>query len=350
MTPFTSMRREQGFSLMELLVATGVLLLISSIFTSGMMQTVKHQQTIWNRTEMHSGVRSATELLQQEIGQAGRIALPTSTITLQTAVTVPSGTVPCVEVYGGGWSGGVTATVTVSSVAALWAGTNTGMKLTTLDGDSSETIVVQSIASASSEITACFSRSHAANVTMMPLGGFPEGIIGPSPSYTTPWSTTTGTYTNGSDANRLKLFGDINGDGNMVFVEYFCDNGDVGAAPTHNLYRNLMAYNAGAKPAVTASQILLSNVYPNPADNGTPRPCFKYQWVTINGLQYVLDVAITLTVRTQEVDRVTRQYQTETKALLNVSPRNVYNTWMMAGLGEGSRLQSTPPTVTALLP
>jgi len=72
--------------------------------------------------------------------------------------------------------------------------------------------------------------------------------------------------------------------------------------------------------------------------------------VTINGLQYVLDVAITLTVRTQEVDRVTRQYQTETKALLNVSPRNVYNTWMMAGLGEGSRLQSTPPTVTALLP
>ena len=30
------------------------------------------QKTIWNRTEMHSGIRGATELLQQEVGQAGR--------------------------------------------------------------------------------------------------------------------------------------------------------------------------------------------------------------------------------------------------------------------------------------
>ena len=66
--------------------------------------------------------------------------------------------------------------------------------------------------------------------------------------------------------------------------------------------------------------------------------------------QYVLDVAITLTVRTQQIDPVTKPFQTETKALLNVSPRNVFNTWMMAGLGETGRLQSTPPTLSALLP
>ena len=35
----------------------------------------KQQQTIWNRTEMHSGIRGATELLQQEVGQAGRAAM-----------------------------------------------------------------------------------------------------------------------------------------------------------------------------------------------------------------------------------------------------------------------------------
>ncbi|MBI3262726.1 MAG: hypothetical protein HYZ58_06205, partial [Acidobacteria bacterium] len=105
------------------------------------------------------------------------------------------------------------------------------------------------------------------------------------------------------------------------------------------------------KPAVTASQVLLSNVYPNPPDtNGAARPCFKFQWVTVNGLQYVLDVAITLTVQTQQIDPLTRVYQTETKALLNVSPRNVFNTWMMAGLGENVRVQSTPPSVTLLLP
>ena len=32
--------------------------------------------TISNRTEMHAAVRNATELLQQEVGQAGRITLP----------------------------------------------------------------------------------------------------------------------------------------------------------------------------------------------------------------------------------------------------------------------------------
>jgi prepilin-type N-terminal cleavage/methylation domain-containing protein len=147
-------RHELGFSLLELIVATTVLLVVSSIFTSGLMQVTRHQQTVWNRTEMHSGVRSATELLQQEIGQAGRIALPASPITLQTAVVIPAGTVPCVEVFGGGWSGGVTATVTLSSVAGMWAGTNNGIKLTVLDGDSSETIV-QTRNAGTNEVTAC---------------------------------------------------------------------------------------------------------------------------------------------------------------------------------------------------
>ena len=58
---------------------------------------------------------------------------------------------------------------------------------------------------------------------------------------------------NGSTANKLKMFGDINGDGNMVYVEYYCDNGDAGTDGTHNLYRNVMAFDwdlavDGAKP------------------------------------------------------------------------------------------------------
>src|SRR5204863_478498 len=81
------------------------------------------------------------------------------------------------------------------------------------------------------------------------------------------------------------------------------DNGDAGASPSHNLYRTVVPYDAASKPAANASAILLGNVYPNPADSsGVARPCFKYQWVKINGLQYVLDVAITLTVQTQQID------------------------------------------------
>ena len=66
-----------GFSLVELLVATTVLLLVSSIVTSALLQMTQSQTTIWNRTEMHSGIRGATELLQQEVGQAGRVATST---------------------------------------------------------------------------------------------------------------------------------------------------------------------------------------------------------------------------------------------------------------------------------
>ena len=65
---------------------------------------------------------------------------------------------------------------------------------------------------------------------------------------------------------------------------------------------------------------------------------------------FVLDVAITLTVQTQQIDPITRQYQTETKALLNVSPRNVFNVWQLASAGVSGRIQPMPPTVTTLLP
>ena len=63
---------QAGFSLIELLIATGLILIIASTVTGALLQMTKHQQTVWNRTEMHSGIRGATELMQQEVGQAGR--------------------------------------------------------------------------------------------------------------------------------------------------------------------------------------------------------------------------------------------------------------------------------------
>jgi Tfp pilus assembly protein PilW len=86
------LRSQSGFSLAEVLVATTLMMVISSIVTSALMQLTKQQQTIWNRTEMHSGVRGATELLQQEVGQAGKIALPAPVSVASSPVT----TVPTV--------------------------------------------------------------------------------------------------------------------------------------------------------------------------------------------------------------------------------------------------------------
>src|SRR5690242_20881295 len=70
-------RKQSGFTLMETMVALVVLLAVSAVVMSGMMQMMKTEGTITNRTEMHTSVRSATELLEQEIGQAGKLSLPT---------------------------------------------------------------------------------------------------------------------------------------------------------------------------------------------------------------------------------------------------------------------------------
>ena len=66
---------EAGFSLAEMLVAMTIMLMISGAAMTALLRLTSAQATIWNRTQMHSGIRGATEVLQQEVGQAGRIAL-----------------------------------------------------------------------------------------------------------------------------------------------------------------------------------------------------------------------------------------------------------------------------------
>jgi prepilin-type N-terminal cleavage/methylation domain-containing protein len=340
------LRSDAGFTLAELLIATGLLLVVSSIVTNALLQMTHQQQTIWNRTEMHSGVRGATELLQQEVGQAGRIALP-NPVTSAAITTVPANPTSCQPVAN------VVLSTTVAGadpVDGMWydAATNTGISLTWLDGNNSETVRITGLDKVAKTVSGCFWSNHAANAPVIARGSFANGIVPPSPPSVLP---------NGSDANHLKLFGDINGDGRMVYIEYVCDNGDIPAVvPTYSLYRNVMAFDtaAAAKPTITNSMILLSNVHPNPADaSGVARPCFQYQTANLNvqgaPFTFVLDVAVTLTVWTQSVDSLTKQIQTETKALLNVSPRNVFFAWELAGIGYTDRIQSTPGSVTALL-
>ena len=79
-------------------------------------------------------------------------------------------------------------------------------------------------------------------------------------------------------------------------------------------------------------------------------PCFTYQERTFGGMTFVIGVAITTTVQTQDRDAVTRQFQRVTKALLNVAPRNVINVWQLASLNNTTRVQPLPPSVVALLP
>jgi type II secretory pathway pseudopilin PulG len=295
---------DAGFSLPELLVSTIVLAGILGVVTQLLIGTANGQRTLWNRTQMHSGVRGAIELLQQEVGQAGLVSLP-GDVTLAGAVATGA------------------QTVTLSSAAGIFV----GAQLLIGTGAMQETVTVTVVNAGSQQVTANFAQTHLAGAPVDIVGGFAQGIVPPNAA-------------NGSSGVVLKLFGDVNGDENMVYVEYTCDTG------TRRLSRNMMAWDAGAKPALTPAHVLLSNVVANPGGS----PCFSYQTQTVAGNTYVTAVAITLSVRTQEIDPVTRVFQVETKTLLNVSPRNVFHAWQMASMQETNRIQPVPPSILALLP
>src|SRR5882724_3070905 len=171
---------EAGFTLAELLIATGLLLVVSSIVTSALLQMTNQQQTIWNRTEMHSGVRGATELLQQEVGQAGRIALPHPIRSSAIAGFDPATITDCQHI----------ANVVISTpvaggdpVEGMWfdAATNTGISLTWLDGNNAETVRVEALNTAAKTITGCFWNNHVVDAPVIARGSFANGIVPPSP-------------------------------------------------------------------------------------------------------------------------------------------------------------------------
>jgi prepilin-type N-terminal cleavage/methylation domain-containing protein len=301
-----------GFSLLEMMISMVILLGVSGVVMSGLLQTTKTETTVQNRTEMHASVRSATELMQQEIGQAGRVSMPpVGNIQMTTAVT----------------AGSATPTLTTGATAGMFA-----HEYIVVDaGINQETVQVTAISG--NTITAVFGLNHAANVPVAVQGGFGTGIVP---------ETSVG-MTNGSDGTHLKLYGDINGDGNMVYVEYICDYANSG-----NLYRSISAFSAAN---IVGKQILLPNLSSTGNPNGTA--CFVYQEKPVNCNAttvpcFVTDVAVTLTVQTQQPDPFTGLYQKETKALLNVSPRNVFDAYDLSTLSN-NRVQPMPSTVTALL-
>jgi prepilin-type N-terminal cleavage/methylation domain-containing protein len=320
--------RQDGFSMLEMLITLFILLSVAGIVMAAMMQMTNTQGTVANRTAMHSSIRSATELLQQEIGQAGRIALPTAAnggpTKMTTTITAgPTGNIVNTDT-------GYTGAVSLDAVAGVY----NGMLLVVDSGDQEETVAVTNLVSATKTFTGTFFLPHAAPVPVRVVGAFSSGIVPKG-------------ATNGSTDWLLKLYGDINDDGNMEYIEYHCDTAG------HNLYRNAMSFTAASKPAETISMIILPNILDNPADPGVPgvpAPCFKYQQQTVTPNTYVTDVSVTLTVQTQNLDPQTHIVQKETKALLNVSPRNIFEGWQLGGGGVKNRIQPIPPTVTSLLP
>lgn len=313
-TRLPAARNDAGFTLIELMISVGILMTISALMMRGTLDMSNLNTKQSNLSEMHAGIRNATALLQQEVGQAGRLAFPAA-VTVAAAIPI-----------GDQW------VVVSPSTASMFVGQKLEFMGQNATGDVEEIVTVVAVDPGNSRIRATFAIAYLAGARVMPAGGFAEGVI---PT----------TKVNGSTDSVLKIVGDINGDGSIVYVEYTCDW--VGG----RLYRNMMTYDAATKPALAVEQVLLDNLLPNPPDpGGIARPCFTYDQRTIYGNTYVINVAIMTTVRTDEVDKTTGQFQTVTKALLNVAPRNVFNVWQVASLNYRDRIEPLPASVIALLP
>jgi type II secretory pathway pseudopilin PulG len=313
---------ESGFTLIEVMVTTLIIMTVSGVVITGVINMGQLNKTVVNRSSMFAGVRNATALLQQEVGQAGRIVMPAS--KLKANVTAGTATVPVTP--------GTTSGMFVGEQVIVGAGNPPTACAACLQ----ETVAITDING--DTITATFLNDHLQDEPLSVQGAFSSGVV---PSAKAGATTGLKLFDNGSTDTVLKIIGDINGTGSMVYVEYTCDiaNG--------LLYRTQMPWTDGAKKKLDVDQILVENVQANPG--GTP--CFSYQERKVNNVPFVVNVAITLTVRSQEKDPVTKEYQKESKALLNVAPRNVFNAWQLASLDVDNRVHPLPPNVvTNLLP
>ena len=328
---------ESGFSLIELMIALGILLSVSAIVAQVMFQMTMTQGTISNRTAMHSSVRSATELLQQEIGQAGSIALPPPAVPLLLLGAVTG--------LGASATPGVTDSTGMFPGMQLVIGPDAVSGCPGVQCASRETVTLTAVGT--NTITAIFQDPHAVGAAVSVAGVFAAGVVPISGDKIITIDAaganqvTTLTSAQASSGTLLKLFGDINGDGIMVYVEYACNTGTPSAPGTFT--RSVTPFTAGAQ---VAAQPLLTNLLANPGG----APCFDYQRKPVGNNTYVINVTVTLTVQTETRDPQTNVFQTETKALLNVSPRNIYEAWQLSGSNMVSRIQPMPYTVVNLLP
>ena len=285
-------RSNKGLSLIETLVSTVVLLVVSGAAFNALDYYIRTYSSNQLRAGVQMGAGGALELMAQEIGQAGLLNF---TGVLSEPVTAS----PTVT------------TVSLSSVESIFVGET----LTIDNGDNQETVAVTALNA--SQITAIFKKTHAKDAPVNAMGVFPEGILGSS----------TGT--------ELRLFGDINADGSLVYVKYTCD------MTKGQLLRSVTTITPSTATA-TAAVPLVSNLVANPG--GTP--CFQYApQITVKGFTFITYVAVTITVKTATRDLQTNKFVTMTRPVLNVSPRNIISGLNLALAGYTSRLQAKPPNI-----
>jgi prepilin-type N-terminal cleavage/methylation domain-containing protein len=295
---------EKGFSLIEMMISVAILVVVMGAVLSLMNAQQKSTQNQQLKADMYQSLRGASELMTQEVGQAGLVSVPSPQPTLGAGV-VPS---PVPQLV---------AVAPATAVDSMFV----GEQLLIDTAGSEESVTLTAVSASTGQITGVFGNAHPAGAIIKVYGTFPNGIMA------------------SSTATQLKLLGDINSDGTLVYVEYDCN---PNAAGTGTLTRSITPVTP-LTIAANASVPLLNNLLTNPG--GTP--CFAYTTQVAAGNTFVTNVAITLSVQATYLDQQTRQPMTMTKSLLNVAPRNVLIGLELASAAPPvvGRIQPTPPNL-----
>lgn len=208
--------KNAGVSLIELMISLATLLIVSGSAFAVLSYYQKSYLSTEQRSDVHSSIRSAMDLMTQEITQAGLLSSPGKTVHASVASSTVSQSVSLDP---------STATADIFDNEQLVIDT----------GSSQEVVTVQS--HTSTTITVILTRNHSAGTSVTARGVFPEGIL--------PSSTET----------ELRLIGDLNADGTLVYEWYDCD------PTTGHLTR---AQNKVSAPGANPTQLLLDHIVPNP--------------------------------------------------------------------------------------
>jgi len=280
-----STRSQCGFSLLELMVAVALLLIISAAAFTLTNYFQKNYTSNQMKADMQSGVRGAVELLSQELTQAGLINSAGIANTLLSAAALASGN---------------PQSVAVGNASLFYAGEN----VTVDTGSSAELVRLTGVDPSGNRITGMFAQNHAAGAPV-----YASGVIGQGVAV----SPTT-----------LDIVGDMNADGSLYLVEYVCDPNT-----TQTLSRSATPITqAGKNPA----QTLVTSV------TGCS---FSSSTTSVNGISYVTNVSLTLTVQTALRDPQTGTYA-EASNTFDLSPPNIAAAVALAQEGQTARLQATP--------
>jgi hypothetical protein len=327
---------EGGFSLFELLVAVGMLMVI----VGSALAAVSFYQRNYVKTElltdMHSGVRGAVELMTQEISQAGLI-------NSLDAVAANIDATFSLDATG---NATIAQTVKVNNSAIFYP--NEEVQVDT--GNNQETVVIQSIVD-STHLSGIFTKTHLPGAPIYAIGVIAEGVVPPD---------KYGTYDPTICCDVLQIIGDVNANGTLQMVEYKCDwafvdnTGNTIWALTRSETPISAATKSAAVPLVKGIQ-----KNPIPAGGTVATPCFNFKLQNVsvtrtNGAAlsywYTTNISLTLTAQTSKADPQTNQVLTMTKSFLDISPRNVNGAFQLAQTSEPGRILARPSGTPSWLP